>query len=151
MEPLPAPTTRPAGTAAHELVLSVVARHSASLLAVARRYSYCADDAQDAYQRGLEIFLRRAESVDPATAPAWLRTVIKHEALAVRGARRKVVGPSEVDLDTHEARDITPPDERAVSFEWLESSAEALGRLKPQEARALVLKARGPFVGYLSG
>jgi RNA polymerase sigma factor (sigma-70 family) len=126
-----------------ELVLAVVATHAGSLLSVARRYSLCADDAQDAYQRALEIFLRRADSLDPASAPAWLRTVVKHEALAVRAGRVRLVGPAEVDLDRTEARDLPPADERVLAGERDARSTEALARLKPQEVRALVLKARG--------
>jgi RNA polymerase sigma factor (sigma-70 family) len=126
-----------------ELVLATIAAHSPSLLALARRYSLCSDDAQDAYQRALEIFLRRADSLQPATAAAWLRTVIKHEALAVRAGRRRLVGPSEVDLDRTEARELEPADERAAAAERTARSTEALARLKPQEVRALVLKARG--------
>ncbi len=126
-----------------ELVLATIAEHAASLLATARRYSLCVEDAQDAYQRGVEIFLTRAGSVQPEGAPAWLRTVIKHEALAVRAARLRLVGPAEADMDLEEARDLPGADERAASFERLERSAEALSRLKPQEVRALVLKAHG--------
>jgi DNA-directed RNA polymerase specialized sigma24 family protein len=93
-----------------DLVLQTIARHAASLLATARRYSLCSDDAQDAYQRGLEIFLRRAHDVNPEGAPAWLRTVIKHEALALRAARLRLVGPAEADLDAHEARELAAAD-----------------------------------------
>jgi RNA polymerase sigma factor (sigma-70 family) len=137
--------TSPASTspAARELVLDTIAVHASSLLAVARRYSICADDAYDAYQRAMEIFLRRADSLDPAGAPAWLRTVIKHEALAVRAARQRLVGPAEVDLDHSEARELEPAEERAASTERVGRSAEALTVLKPHELRALVLKARG--------
>ncbi|MDX6697099.1 MAG: hypothetical protein QOE65_496 [Solirubrobacteraceae bacterium] len=136
-------TTDTSTQAGRELVLAVVGAHSASLLAVARRHSLCADDAQDAYQRALEIFLRRADTVDPPTAAAWLRTVVKHEAMAVRASRRRIVGPAEVDMDRAEARDVLPADERAAASERDERSAEALSRLKPHEVRALVLKARG--------
>jgi RNA polymerase sigma factor (sigma-70 family) len=129
--------------AGRELVLAVIGAHAGSLLAVARRHSLCADDAYDAYQRALEIFLRRADSLDPATAPAWLRTVVKHEAMAVRAGRQRIVGPAEVDMDRAEARELLPADERAAAGERDERSAEALTRLKPQEVRALVLKARG--------
>src|SRR3954453_6358652 len=80
---------RPSG---RELVLRTIAGHAPSLLGTARRYSLCADDAQDAYQRALEIFLRRADSVDPAHAVGWLRTVVKHEALAVRAGRLRLGG-----------------------------------------------------------
>ena len=130
-------------TTGHELVLQLASKHAPSMLAVARRYSLCADDAHDACQRALEILLPRADSLDPAGAPAWLRTVVKHEALAIRAARRRIVGPAEVDLDGTEARDLEPADELALDAERIGRSAEALSRLKPQEVRALVLKAQG--------
>jgi RNA polymerase sigma factor (sigma-70 family) len=130
-------------TAGRELVLELASGHASSMLAVARRYSLCADDAHDACQRALEILLRRADSLDPEGAPAWLRTVVKHEALAIRAARRRIVGPAEVDLDGTEARELEPAHERAVDGERMGRWAEALARLKPQEVRALVLKARG--------
>lgn len=130
-------------TAGRELVLELVSEQASSMLAVARRYSLCADDAHDACQRALEILLRRADSLDPAGAPAWLRTVVKHEALAIRAARGRIVGPAEVDLDRTEASELAPADERAATSERMGHSAEALARLKPAEVRALVLKARG--------
>jgi RNA polymerase sigma factor (sigma-70 family) len=128
---------------ARDLVLETIARHGASLLASARRYSLCADDAQDAYQRGLEIFLRHAEGLRPEGAAAWLRTVVKHEALAVRAARVRLVSACEPHLDVYQAADAAPADERAVSRERLGRSTEALAQLKPHEVRALVLKAQG--------
>lgn len=139
----PSPHTAGAQRPGRELVLDTLAEHAPSLLATARRYSLCVDDAQDAYQRGLEIFLKHAEGLQAQGAPAWLRTVIKHEALAVRAARLRLVGPVEADMDLQEAREVPDTDERAASFERMERSAEALARLKPQEARALVLKAHG--------
>ena len=57
-------------------VEAMVARHGAALLRVANQFSLCQDDALDAYQRGLEIYLRRLETVDPATEGAWLRVVV---------------------------------------------------------------------------
>nr|MDQ6914565.1 sigma-70 family RNA polymerase sigma factor [Actinomycetota bacterium] len=124
------------------LVLATIATHAPSLVGTARRYSLCADDAEDAYQRALEIFLRRADSVDPGHAVGWLRTVVKHEALAVRAGRLRLVGVGEVDLDREEAV-VSGAEERAAEREHAERGAEALQRLKPQEIRALVLKARG--------
>jgi RNA polymerase sigma factor (sigma-70 family) len=130
-------------TAGRELVLELASRHASSMLGVARRYSLCADDAHDACRRALEILLRRADSLDPEGAPAWLRTVVKHEALAIRAARQRIVGPAEVDLDRTEARELPAAEERAVDAERLGRSTEALSRLKPQEVRSLVLKAQG--------
>ena len=58
------------------LVLELLGAHADSLLRVARRYSMCADDAHDAYQRGLEILMRHAARLDPERAAGWLHTVV---------------------------------------------------------------------------
>jgi RNA polymerase sigma factor (sigma-70 family) len=133
----------PRSKAAQELVLRTIAAHADSLLRTARRHSLCFDDAQDAYQRGLEIFIRHADRLDPGRAASWLHTVIKHEALAVRRSRQRLVGSEEADLDAVEERRLPTPDERLLTFDMVTRSAEALQRLKPQELRALWLKAQG--------
>jgi hypothetical protein len=53
-----------------------LARHESTLLWVARQHSLCEDDALDAYQRALEIFVWRASSVKQATEVAWLKVVV---------------------------------------------------------------------------
>jgi hypothetical protein len=58
------------------LVLALLGAHADSLLRVARRYSICADDAHDAYQRALEILMRHAARLDPERAAGWLHTVV---------------------------------------------------------------------------
>ncbi|MCA1698561.1 MAG: sigma-70 family RNA polymerase sigma factor [Actinobacteria bacterium] len=129
--------------AAEELILRTVAAHANSLLRTARRHSICLDDAQDAYQRALEIFMTHADRLDPARAPGWLHVVVKREAQAIRSSRKKLVSSCDVDFDTHEARALPTPEERLLSFDLISRSAEALQRLKPQELRALWLKAQG--------
>src|SRR3712207_304194 len=130
---------------ARDLVVSVVAEHADSLLRVARRYTGCAADAEDAYQRALEIFVRNAGRLDPATAHKWLHTVVKHEALEVRRQRAKLVGVEDEEaLDAlDDGRHVASVEERSERFEELTRAAEALRRLKPQEVTALVLKAQG--------
>jgi RNA polymerase sigma factor (sigma-70 family) len=125
------------------LVLRLVAEQADSLLRVARRYSLCADDAHDAYQRGLEILVRHATRLDPERAGAWLHTVVKHEAIAINRSRRRILGAGEVDLDGLAARDADSPEDRALAADRVARSAEALHGLKPQEVRALWLKALG--------
>ena len=71
-------------------VAAVAARHERTLLRVARQASLCHDDALDAYQRALEIFVRRVDTVDPATELSWLKVVVRHEALAIRRAPLRV-------------------------------------------------------------
>jgi RNA polymerase sigma factor (sigma-70 family) len=125
------------------LVLDLLGAHADSLLRVARRYSMCADDAHDAYQRGLEILMRHAARLDPERAAGWLHTVVKHEALAINRSRRRTVGFAEVDLDALESRTSASPEERVLASDRVARSAEALHGLKPQEVRALWLKALG--------
>jgi RNA polymerase sigma factor (sigma-70 family) len=123
-------------------VAGVVARHGELLKRVARSYSLCADDAQDAVQRALEIYMRRVSSLDPATELAWLKVVVKHEALAVRRGRAGVAG-EEFDLDAVPAVAQRSVEERLESAERVERSAEVMRRLKRDEAQALMLKAEG--------
>ncbi len=131
------------GSAAEELILRTIAAHADSLLRTARRYSLCPDDAQDAYQRALEIFMRHAERLDPDRAAAWLHVVVKREAHAIRSSRQRHVASDDVSFDEHEARSLPTPDERLATFDLIGRSAEALKRLKPQELRALWLRAQG--------
>ena len=57
----------------------------------------CADDAHDAYQRGLEILMRHAARLDPERAAGWLHTVVYRHlgtlALPARAARQSVGRP----------------------------------------------------------
>ena len=69
--------------------------------------------------------------------------MVKHEALEVRRQRGRLVGMEEVDLDRLEERTAESPEERVIGIERVARTAEALGRVKPDEARALWLKASG--------
>jgi hypothetical protein len=60
-----------------QFVLRTVATHAESLLRTAERHSLCEDDAHDAYQRGLEIFMRRAADLDRKGVDRWLHVVVK--------------------------------------------------------------------------
>ena len=124
-------------------VASVMAEHGRTLLRTANHFSLCHDDALDAYQRALEIFLRRADRVLPETEVAWLKVVVKHEALAIRRARSEAVSGEEPDLDARAEPTARPLDEQVAGGERVSRSAEALRALKPDERRALMLKAQG--------
>jgi RNA polymerase sigma factor (sigma-70 family) len=128
---------------AEDATLRLVQQHAAELLRFAQRFSHCADDAHDAYQRSIEILVRRMRTDPPARPLPWLRTVVRHEALAVRSEREQLLGRAELDLDRHEDRVMPDPAERAVRHERIRHTAEALRRLKPQEVTALVLRAEG--------
>jgi RNA polymerase sigma factor (sigma-70 family) len=128
---------------AERLVVKTIAAHAPALLRTAGRHSLCYDDAQDAYQRALEIFLRHAPRLDSDHAKSWLHTVVKHEAMAVRKARQQFVASEEVDFDGFEDRHVSSPEDQVIAFEEIARSAEALQRLKPQEVHALWLQIQG--------
>jgi RNA polymerase sigma factor (sigma-70 family) len=126
-------------------------RHEAALRRTARRYSLCADDADDALQRSFEILLTKAPSDDPRELIRWTQTVVKHEALAVRRDRERILGGPAGALRDEACEDwvaLIPsaadgPPEQAERHEAVARSREALQALKPQELRALSLLAEG--------
>ena len=135
--------TRPARGEIDEAALRLLARHGAQILATARRHAVTAEDAEDAYQRGIEILLTKAPSTSEDELIPWLKTVVKHEAWALRRQRER---HSPV-TDDGELRDRPAPTavthEQAERLERLRLGAEALGQLKPHEVRALRLRAEG--------
>lgn len=129
--------------------IEMIARHEAALKRTARRYSFDAEDAEDAYQRALEIALTKAPTSDPRELIRWTQTVTKHEALAVRQSREKLLGYQ----PKREGEQLDPvaaipareagPGEQAERREQVARSREALQALKPAELRALGLLAEG--------
>ncbi|HEX5925293.1 MAG TPA: hypothetical protein VFY45_15795, partial [Baekduia sp.] len=101
------------------------------------------DDAHDAYQRSMEIFLRRARTLDPRSAHKWIHVVVKREAQELRRVRSGSVPYEAVDFDLHVASEVSTPEERVLAKDRARRAAEALRRLKPQERRAMGLKAFG--------
>lgn len=130
--------------------LETYLRHEETLRRTARRYSICADDAEDALQRGLEILLTKAPSEDPRELIRWTQTVVKHEALAVRRERERILsGPAaRAQPGREDWWALIPagggdPAERVERREAVARSREALQSLKPRELRALSLLAEG--------
>ena len=131
--------------------IETYAQHESALRRTASRYSLCADDADDALQRALEILLLKAPTEDPRELIRWTQTVVKHEALAVKRDRERILsGPAAVtpepgreDWVAQIAADADGPAERAERHEAVARSREALQALKPQELRALSLLAEG--------
>src|SRR5207244_3826988 len=73
--------------------LAQLASSEAALRRTARRYSLCADDAEDAYQRAVEILLTKSPPADLRHLAAWMQLVTRREALAVRRSRERLLGP----------------------------------------------------------
>ncbi len=143
---------RPDEAARKRVAVELIRNHDAPLRWTARRYSICADDAEDAYQRGIEILLKKAPTDDARQLLPWVRTVIKHEALAIRKSRERTLArPGQSRDEEHEDEDwvqLIPatgdgPDEMAVRRERVARSREALAQLKPAELKALTQIAEG--------
>jgi len=149
------PDTRPVvdGAARKRAAIALIGRHERSLKQTARRFSLCADDAEDAYQRAMEILLTKAPTDNQLELSRWTHTVIRHEALAIRRNRERLLG----NVATTEPGDgggtvdwveLIPasgdgPDVRVERREKIARSREALQALKPAELRALTLLAEG--------
>jgi RNA polymerase sigma factor (sigma-70 family) len=135
--------TRPSRGEIDEAALALLARHGAQILATARRYAANAEDAEDAYQRGLEILLTKAPTTREEELVPWLKTVVKHEAFALRRQRERFTPVTGDGEPIERGTGAAATHEQAERYERLSQSAEALSRLKPQEIRCLVLRAQG--------
>ena len=139
--------------------VELIRNHERTLKRTARRYSFCEDDAEDAYQRSLEILLTKAPTVHQRDLIRWMQTVTKHEALAVRRHRERLVSsapPGDASPEDHDWIQLIPsphdgPEDLAERREKVARSREALSTLKPQELRALTLLAEGYSYREISG
>jgi RNA polymerase sigma factor (sigma-70 family) len=138
--------------ARRQVAIEMVAKHERALRRTARRYSICVEDAEDAFQRALEILLLKAPPGEARELVRWMQTVTKHEALAIRRSRERQLGPARPQLDGEEGTvdwvALIPsssegPAERAEVREEMARSREAMKTLKPAELRALTLLAQG--------
>ena len=140
---MPTGERRPARGLIDEAALALLARHGSQILATARRYAATPEDAEDAYQRGLEILLTKAPTADEDDLVPWLKTVVKHEAFALRRQRERHSPVTDDGQLGERGSPAAATHDQAERFERLRQGAEALGQLKPQEIRALLLKAEG--------
>ena len=133
---------------ARAATLRLIDRHAAQVMRTARRYAASVEDAEDAYQRAVEIMLTKAPDVPDAELLPWFKTVVRHEAFALRRKDDRIAfvarrGDGEA-VEEDDFVSLSPsPTEQAERLERLRIGAEALNGLKPQEAQALTLLAQG--------
>jgi RNA polymerase sigma factor (sigma-70 family) len=134
--------------------VALLARSAQTFRRTARRYSLCGDDADDAYARAVEILLTKAPATDEEHLIRWMQVVTRREALALRRARERLLGGR-----TEVGDELLPgmpcprpgPAERAEQRERLIEIARAINGLKPQERRALLLRAQGYSYAEIRG
>jgi DNA-directed RNA polymerase specialized sigma24 family protein len=133
---------RPSRAEIEPMALDLIQRRGAEVLSTARRHAVSDEDAEDAYQRGLEILLTKAPSVEEDVIVPWLKVVVKHEAYALARERARAVPTGHGAFDALPG-DTGDGDESAERLDRVRVGSEALARLKPQETRCMVLLAQG--------
>jgi RNA polymerase sigma factor (sigma-70 family) len=129
-----------------ERALAVLAVAEPEFRRTARRMSLCADDAEDAFQRAVEILLTKAPDRPANALIAWMQVVTRREALAVRRGRERILAAwrdDENDLFDGLLCERPGPVERAERRDNVAAAARALAELKPDERVAIILQAQG--------
>ena len=139
----------PSEAARKRAAVELIRAEEQTLRRTARRYSSCEDDADDAYQRALEILLTKAPTTDQRQLIKWMQTVTKHEAFAVRKQRERILHSPPPGADAQQDwLDLIPavgdgPEVLAERHDKVARCREALKTLKPGELHALTLLAQG--------
>jgi len=140
-----APVPRIAPEGADGDAVALLAAGEVAFRRTARRYSICLDDAEDAFQRAVEILLTKAPDRRPSELAAWMQVVTRREALAVRRSRERLLATSGPEPDPVELLACARPDpaEQAERRARVEAAARVLASLKRDERLAIVLQAHG--------
>ncbi len=123
--------------------LTLLRNHGSQIMLTARRYAANAEDAEDAFQRAFEILLSKAPTTSEAELVPWLKTVVKHEAFTLRRQRERQSPVTDTGTLIECPAPVGSAHDQAERHEEIAHGAEALRRLKPQQLRALVLRAEG--------
>lgn len=124
------------------------------LVRYATRFTRSIDDAEDAYQRAMEIALTRAPVTKSEEFIPWLHTVIRREAaLIAQGREREIpVDGEELEITvTAHAEGVPEPD---AVFEWREryrAVQDALMGLTDSQRICLMLRSAGASHGEIQG
>ena len=114
------------------------------LLAFARRRARNREDAEDAVQQALTIAFTHRKRIRPQNAVAYVGVIAQHEASRLRRQTERVWPldrPLHGDSPTT-GRDLIA-EHRTVDLDALIDTRDALGQIKPDEARALMARALG--------
>jgi RNA polymerase sigma factor (sigma-70 family) len=132
------------------------------LLRIARWHALNDDDAEEALQDTFLAFIEKADPDEIAEPLAWLTLALKRECWGRRrtALRRTPGQEADPELDgagyvlDHFEHPGQGPQELAELSERVKLTRELLAKLKPQERRALTLKALGysyTEIGELTG
>lgn len=128
------------GTERTSRAVALLARQGPAFRRTARRFSICADDAEDALQRATLILLTKAPPHPPPRLVAWMHLVTRREAMALRRERERLLA---AEVPEGLVSPTPCPAELVERREYSRRRARALRVLKPAERRALILLAQG--------
>ncbi len=141
----PAPTGEDESTARRRLCLGAMAA-APGLLRYAARFAPSMEDAEDAYQRSMEIALTRGPVVDQHEFVAWLHVVLRNEATSL-ARRRSVEAPADDQVVTATIdRATSTHNEPAAVMEWKEryrTLQDAMTTLSDAQRICLLLRTAG--------
>ncbi len=127
------------------------------LVRFAARYTHSLEDAEDAYQRAMEVALTSAPVTDPDQLITWLHTIIRREAAIISRTRRREEPTQWEELDeTITARTEQPASPDAV-VEWREryrGLQDAWSGLTDSQKVCLMLRSSGvsrPEIQLITG
>jgi RNA polymerase sigma factor (sigma-70 family) len=126
-----------------QVATDLVVKYGSLILQDATRLSANTADAEDAYQRSLEILLTKAPTTDPDQLVPWLRTVVRNEALAIAQSRHNTSQEFKPEHAEAAATDAMPTDDVVESFADLERGAEALQHLSKDQVTCLIAQSAG--------
>jgi RNA polymerase sigma factor (sigma-70 family) len=149
-------------TRAEALASRLYAERRDHLLRIARWHALNDDDAEEALQDAFLIFIEKADPDEIVEPIAWLTLTLKRECWTRRRRALQHTAGQEADVDLDESGFVLDhfehpgqgPAELAELGERVELTRDLLARLKPQERRALSLKALGysyAEIGELTG
>jgi RNA polymerase sigma factor (sigma-70 family) len=127
------------------------------LIRYAARYTPSVRDAEDAYQRAMEIALTRAPVTEQRAFMAWLYTVIRNEAITIARRRRRESPAAVDDLAvtlTETAEEALGPDAVAEWRERYGAIRDGLAGLTESQRVCLMLKSAGASyaeIGEITG
>lgn len=150
-----AATDHPGSRAEHtteRIAEELYQQHHDRLLALARRNTSSADDAEEALHDAFLLFIHHYDVSDGSPPIAWLTLTLKRRCWAIYKAQRRVaLAPPPRSADEESEDDLLEqipdsgqlPDEAAEQAETVALVRRQLARLKPAERRALALLALG--------
>ncbi len=121
----------------------LVAQYGNQWLANARHHCANAADADDAYQRSLEILLTKRPEAEEHHLVAWMHTVVRNESLNTYRRRRFETDAAFEEISSGWVTDDRQPDERVIESEDDALRLQALRAIKPDQTRCLLLRADG--------